>query len=73
MLVVSLYLSIQRKVIKPHGTDEVDMGCLRVHDLLISGDPQTRVFRQHLHHLERLQVVDEDVRHPQAVDQLKVH
>ena len=51
MLVVRLYLSIKRKVIKSHGTDEVDVSGLTVHDLLISGDPQTGVFGQHLHNL----------------------
>ena len=65
-------LGVERKVIESHGTDEVDVGGLRVHDLLISGDPQPRVFRQHLHHLERLQVVDEDVRQPKLFDQLQV-
>ena len=69
---LSLYLGIEREVIESHGTDEVDVGGLRVHDLLISGDPQPRVFRQHLHHLECLQVVDEDVRQPKLFDQLQV-
>ena len=82
-----IYLSIQRKVIKPHGTDEVDVGGLRVHDLFISRDPQTRVLWQHLHnlhtlldsedsnnirHLEGLEVVDEDVGQPELFDQLQV-
>ena len=80
-----IYLSIQRKVVKPHGTDEVDVGGLRVHYLFISRDPQTRVLWQHLHnlhslldnedsnnirHLEGLEVVDEDVGQPELFDQL---
>ena len=51
MLVVSLYLSIKRKVIKSHGTDEVDVSGLTVHDLLIPGDPQSGVFGEDLHNL----------------------
>ena len=45
-------LGVERKVIESHGTDEVDVGGLRVHYLLISGDPEPGVFRQHLHHLQ---------------------
>ena len=45
------HLSVQGKVVKPHGADEVDVGGLGVHDLLLPGDPQARVLRQHLHYL----------------------
>ena len=34
----------------------VDIDCvyhLGVHDLLVNGDPETRVLREHLNHLER--------------------
>ena len=45
------YLSIKRKVIKSHGTDEVDVSGLTVHDLLIPCDPQPGVFGEDLHNL----------------------
>ena len=44
-------LSIKRKVIKSHGTDEVDVSGLTVHDLLVPGDPQSGVLGEHLHNL----------------------
>ena len=65
--VIPPHLGIQRKCIKPHGTDEIDMSGLdkytglivahslnsdlRVHDLLVLGDPQPGMFGQHLNHL----------------------
>ena len=44
-------LGVERKVIESHGTDEVDVGGLRVHDLLISGDPQSGLFGEDFHNL----------------------
>ena len=67
-----LHLSVKRKVVKPHGADEVYLRGLGVHDVLVPGDPQPGVPLQHAHHLECLQVVDEDVWQPEQVDQLQV-
>ena len=45
------YLSIEWKSIKPHRTDKVNMSGLGVHDLLVTGDPQTSMLRQHFNYL----------------------
>ena len=42
-------------------------------DLLLVVDPQPGKFWKHVDDLERLEVVDEDVGHPQVVDELQVH
>ena len=46
------YLSVQRKSIKPHRTDKIDMSGLGIHYLLVTCDPQTCVLRQHFNNLK---------------------
>ena len=42
-------------------------------DSLPPVNPESGQLGEDINHAEGLQVVDEDVRHPQAVDQLQVH
>ena len=72
MLVVGLYLSIKRKVIKPHGTYEVDMSGLAVHDLLISRDPQSSVFGENLHNLQTHEIKTLNVNPPVTLNVLRL-
>ncbi len=46
---------------------------LPVVNLFFVIDPQTGQLGEHVDHLERLQVVDENVWHPKIVNQLEVH
>ena len=46
------YLSIEWKSIKPHRADKVNMSGLGVHDILVTGDPQTSMLRQHFNYLQ---------------------
>jgi hypothetical protein len=48
------YLRVQRKGVESHWANESDVCGLRVEDLVVRGDPQARVLRQHLHHLKIL-------------------
>ena len=66
-------LRVQWEGVEAHGADEGDVRGLRVEDGVLGRDPQPRVLGQHLDHLERLEVVDEDVGQPQVLDQLQVH
>ena len=63
-------LGVQRKLVEPHGTNEGDVGCLTVEDILLGVYPQSGQLGQHVNHLVRLQVVDEDVGHPEVFDKL---
>ena len=45
---------------------------LGVHNVLVPGDPQPRMSLKHAHHLERLEVVHEDVGEPEQVDEFQV-
>ena len=66
------YLSIQGKGVEAHGANEGDVCGLGIEYLLAGRDPQAGVLAQHLDHFESLEVVDENVRQPQFVDQLEV-
>ena len=46
------YLSIEWKSIKPHRADKVNMSGLGVHDILVTGDPQTSMLRKHFNNLQ---------------------
>ena len=66
-------LCVKRKGIKDHGTDEGYVGCLAVVYSFLGIHPQTCQLGQHFYCLESLEVVDEDVGHPELLDKLKVH
>ena len=60
-------LSVERKGIEDHGTDEGDVGGLAVVNPLLGIHPEPRQLRQHFYCLESLEVVDEDVWDPKVV------
>ena len=65
-------LRVQWEGVEAHRAYECDVRRLRVHDGVLGRDPEPRVLRQHLDHLERLEIVDEDVGQPQVLDELQV-
>ena len=66
-------MGVQREGVKHHGTDEGDVGGLAVVDPLAAIYPQSSKLGENINSLEGFQVVDEDVRKPEAFDQLEVN
>ncbi len=69
---IETYLCVKWKGVEAHWTDECDVSGLRVEYVVVGGNPKTRMFGQHFHHFECFEVVYEDVRKPQLVDQLQI-
>ena len=67
------YLRVQREGVEAHRANESDVSSLGIKHVVVGGNPQTSVLGQHFHHLEGLEVINEDVWKPQLIDQLQVH
>ena len=61
---VFTYLCVERKRVKSHWTNERDVRGLGVEDVVLGRDPEPGVLREHLHHFESLEVVNENVWKP---------
>ena len=66
-------LSVERKLVKPHGTDEGDVGGLAVQHVLVRVYPQTRQLWKNIYHFVCFEIVDENVGHPKIFDEFKIH
>ena len=66
-------MSVKRKRIEEHGTDEGDVGGLAVVHPLPGIYPQPSKLGQNINCLECFQVVDKDVWNPKAFNQLQVN
>ena len=66
-------LSVQRKLVEPHGTNEGDVSRLTVENILLRGDPQASQFGQNSNNFVSFQVVDKDVWDPESVNELQAH
>ena len=66
-------LCVEREGVEEHWADEGDVGGLAVVDPLAAIYPQSSKLGENINSLEGFQVVDEDVRKPEAFDQLEVN
>ena len=66
-------LSVEWEGVKEHVANEGDVGGLAVVDPLAAIYPQSSKLGENINSLEGFQVVDEDVRKPEAFDQLEVN
>ena len=66
-------LSVERKLVKPHGTDEGDVGGLAVQHVLVCVNPETRQLWKNVYHFVGFEIVDENVGHPKVFDEFKIH